>query len=96
MTHTVLRKVGSLSDSPEFVNAFAQVLAAADGKVCQVCGLERMGHGPQSSWLGYDKHDWQGVDADSATLERADSLSRDAYRARCEQNLCGAYCQTTH
>jgi hypothetical protein len=96
MTHTILRKVEPLSESPDFVNAFAQVLSDADGMVCQVCGLERLGHGPQSSWLGYARHEWTGVSADADTLKRADTLSRDAYRARCAQNLCGTYCQTTH
>lgn len=93
---SILHEVKPLEDSPEFVAAFGAVVSDAQGKVCVVCGLERMGHGPESSWLGYASHEWQGMSADAAMIERAAQLSRDAYRARCAQNLCGAYCVSTH
>lgn len=77
-----LQRVKSLEDQPDFVSAFAQCVANSQGKVCLVCGLERMGHSPQSSWLGYERHDWQPVDATDDELNNARALTRLAYAKR--------------
>lgn len=91
-----LKRVMPLSDNPDFVAGFAHVLAEADGKVCQLCGLEALGHAPQSRWLGHERHDWTPVLASTEALKRADELGKLAYRKRCELELCGAYCVSTH
>jgi len=67
---------------PAFVDAFADVVARSAGQVCAVCALQRMGHGPESSWLGYAPHEWRGVDTDAAGIARARELTVTAYRIR--------------
>lgn len=89
ITHPLL----PLPEHPGMADAISSVVAKSSGLICVTCGLERMGHGPESSWLGYEAHEWQGVPGDA---EAAEALSRKAYRARCARNLCGAYCQSTH
>lgn len=79
---SILKPVVSLQDQPEFVESFARIVSESVGMVCGVCGLERMGHAPESSWLGYERHPWSGVEADSAMLERAGALTVEAYRRR--------------
>lgn len=81
-----LHKVTPLSDNPEFVEAFSSVVRDSLGHVCEVCGLERMGHAPESEWLGYERHAWAPVPADDAAIRRARDLTVAAYRAR---NACG-------
>lgn len=81
---SILHEVKPLQDQPGFPEAFAAVVSTSVGKVCRVCGLERMGHGPESSWLGYAQHDWQGVPTDAAGIERARELTSAAYRAHRE------------
>lgn len=81
-TEPISHKVRPLSDSQGFVEAFARTIQQSAGHVCEVCGLERMGHAPESEWLGYTEHPWQPVPADRAMLDRAQKLTHDAYRAR--------------
>ncbi len=77
-----LRLVRSIEDTPGMPAAIAAVVTASAGKVCAVCGLERMGHGPESEWLGYDRHPWDGVPATPEMIERAAALTSEAYRRR--------------
>ena len=94
MSTSILRRILPLEDSPEFVAEFAAL--AAETTVCAVCGLGRMGHGPESYWLGREHHDYDPIPATPDMEARARRLTGDAYRARCAQSLCGAYCQSTH
>ena len=76
---STLKKVTPLSDNPTFVNAFANIVADSNGKVCSVCGLAAMGHGHETVWLGYIKHSWDGVPATNEQLLRAKQLTVEAY-----------------
>lgn len=87
----MLIELKPLSDNPEFVAAFSAVVSQSANMVCAVCGLGRMGHAPESAWLGYDKHEWQGTSADSAALERAGRLTSAAYAAN-RANGTHTYC----
>lgn len=78
----MLHPVIPLSEQADFVEAFASVVSSSAGQVCETCGLERMGHGPESEWLGFDPHEWQSVPTDAAGLERAAQLTSEAYRRR--------------
>ena len=78
------------------IKAIAGVIAASAGTVCAVCGLERLGHSVESSWLGIPAHDYAPRAASAADRDHARQLTRQAYAARCERGLCGAYCQSTH
>lgn len=53
-----------LSSDPDFVRAFARVVAEAQGYVCRVCGLERLGHVPDYRRAGWPEHDWQPIKAE--------------------------------
>jgi hypothetical protein len=77
-----LRLLVPLHEQPGMADAIANVIANGRGKVCSVCGLGQMGHGPQSGWLGFERHPWDAVPADDAALKRADELTVAAYRAR--------------
>jgi len=79
---TTLKRVLPLESSPDFVRAFSNVVAEAHGKVCSICGLERMGHDPESKWLGYEEHSWDGIVATPEQMKNADRLTSEAYRAR--------------
>lgn len=79
---SILRPMTPLHRHRPTVNAIAEVLSDADGMVCDVCGLELLGHHPESQWLGHDPHEWTPRVATAADLRRADELSRQAYRAR--------------
>lgn len=82
-----LRPVLALQDQPGFVDAFTRVVAQSAGYVCAVCGLQRMGHAPESEWLGYASHEWTPRAASAADLARADELTSAAYRNR--PSRCG-------
>lgn len=82
LTPDILKPITPLQDQPQFVEAFSALVSASVGKVCAVCGLERMGHAPESSWLGFERHEWQPVPADSAMVENARRLTGEAYRMR--------------
>lgn len=85
-------KFSSIPDA-DFSRAFAAHVAATHNLVCEVCGLGALGHKPESSWLGYDPHEFAGVQGDHTEAEK---LSRLAYQAKHAQGLCGDYCQSTH
>lgn len=72
---------GSKEES-DWHDTIARVVASSVGKVCAVCGLEQMGHGPESSWLGFDAHPFAPRDAMPDDLQRADELTHEAYAAR--------------
>ena len=80
--HTILRPILPLHDLADFPDAFARVVADSTDRVCRVCGLERMGHAPESGWLGHDPHPWTGVPATPEQVARARELTREAYAAR--------------
>jgi hypothetical protein len=80
MSPTIGRTVRSLAETPGFPEAFARAVSDAQGKVCAVCGLERMGHAPESSWLGYAAHSWDSIPATPDMIERAGRLTSLAYR----------------
>ena len=80
----MLQPVLPLESSPEFVEYFARAVADSLGMVCSVCGLERIGHAPESRWLGFDVHPWHGVETDNAGIAFARELTLIAYRARAE------------
>ena len=90
-------KITPLSDNPEFVTAFTNIVADSNGKVCSVCGLAAMGHGRETVWLGYIKHSWDGVQATTEQLLNADKLSYEAYsnrRHNCGHHYASYRCQT--
>jgi len=84
---STLKKVTPLSDNPTFVTAFTNIVAESNGKVCSVCGLVAMGHGRETVWLGYVKHSWDGVQATTEQLLRAEQLTVEAYNNR--RHNCG-------
>lgn len=68
------------SAHPTFVAAFAATIQGSAGQVCATCGLGRMGHTPESRWLGHAEHPWTPVPATASDLERANRLTSEAYR----------------
>lgn len=46
----------SIPNTPGMPEAIAAVVAESRNKVCALCGLGQMGHAPESSWLGFEKH----------------------------------------
>jgi len=62
--------------------ALVRVIDAGRGHVCDVCGLEQIGHAPESRWLGYERHPWTPAKATPEQLERARALGYAAYAAR--------------
>lgn len=93
---TILRELRPLSENKDFVNAFSSHVSKHENNVCGVCGLQAMGHGPESRYLGYDRHDFTPVSAAPEMVEHARRLTGQAYRNRCRLELCGAYCVSTH
>lgn len=77
-----MNPIVSLQDQPEFVKAFSRTVFRSAGKVCKVCGLERMGHAPESRWLGHDPHEWNPIAATDDMLARARALTATAYANR--------------
>lgn len=61
---------------------FVRILSANRGKVCATCGLEMLGHRPESTWLGFAPHPFDPVDASGEELIRAQQLTAEAYRRR--------------
>lgn len=55
---------------------------ATERTVCEMCGLARMGHGPESRWLGWPKHGFAPIAADDAMLASAAAMTRLAYSFR--------------
>ena len=82
LTPDILKPVTAFQDQPQFVKAFSELVSASAGTVCAVCGLEQMGHGPESSWLGFERHPWQPIPADPDMIENARRLTGKAYRMR--------------
>ena len=66
----------------EWHEIVARVFERTRGTVCKICGLEYLGHVPESRWLGYERHDYEQQQATPAQLEQARELSAEAYRAR--------------
>lgn len=87
----MLKPLTPLSDNPEFVAAFSAVVSQSANMVCAVCGLGRMGHGPELVWLGYKPHVWEGTPATADMLKRADELTSAAYAAN-RANGTHSYC----
>ena len=83
----MLANVTPLSENAEFCDAFANTVRESANMVCSVCGLSRVGHAPESVWLGYVAHGWHGVAADAGQLARADELTSEAYANR--RHACG-------
>lgn len=76
--------------------AVAGVVSHAAGSVCAVCGLKRMGHAPETEWLGYSRHDWSPVPATPDMIARANELTVTAYRLRrvaCGHKFPSAACR---
>lgn len=88
-----LRRLGHAPGSKaeaEWHNTLAKAFAAVRGTVCETCGLDAVGHGPQSQWLGHAAHPYTPVAATLAMMQRADSLSAKAYRLHNNPNgPCG-------
>lgn len=72
----------ALEDQPGFPEAFASAVQRTAGQVCRRCGLEAMGHGPESKWLGHEAHGFDGVSAGDDALARARELTSEAYKRR--------------
>jgi hypothetical protein len=60
----------------------SNALAYVRGQVCSTCGLGAFGHGPETRWLGNPEHKFVGVRATKEELQRAEDLTREAYRRR--------------
>ena len=74
----MLTRLAPLHEHPATVEAIAGVIAASAGTVCAVCGLERMGHGVESSWLGIPAHDYAPRVASAADRDPHPSSIRGA------------------
>jgi hypothetical protein len=89
-----LRRVGHAPGSAaeaDWHDTLGRAFQAVAGKVCTVCGLGGVGHAPQSEWLGYAAHKFDGVPATPDQLAHADTLTIAAYRAR-RENGTHTYC----
>lgn len=95
-TMSSLRPILPVHSNDDLLTELARVVADYEETVCDICGLQVMGHGPESIWLGYVGHAYMAVPATADVVQRAGELTLIAYRKRCAKNLCGAYCQTTH
>lgn len=91
-----LTQVRAIEDTPELVKGIVAYSTRMKDKVCGVCALGVWGHGPESRYLGYDKHEFTPVAATPEMIEHAHTLTGVAYRNRCKMELCGAYCVSTH
>lgn len=78
----MLKNMTPLEDQPGMSEAIGQVIGESTGQVCYVCGLGRLGHAPESSWLGYDPHPWSPIRVTRDGVERARYLTHLAYRMR--------------
>ena len=74
----------NLAGAGRLTGTAAQVFArkATERTVCEMCGLARMGHGPESRWLGWPKHGFAPIAADDAMLASAAAMTRLAYSFR--------------
>ena len=81
-----LKPLTPFSEQPGMPEAIGAVVASSAGHVCAVCGLERMGHAPETEWLGNAPHAWAPTPATPAMLDRARELTTAAYRARNASN----------
>lgn len=71
-----------MHETPGFAEEFAAIVAGAAREVCAVCGLQILGHGPESQWLGHARHAWQPRPATAQDVDTARRLTGEAYRAR--------------
>ena len=76
-----LRRVLPIEDQPELVEAMAKYVDRNRATVCKVCGLQVMGHGPESAWLGYERHDYEATPASQRQIDYAAAKSSRAYRS---------------
>lgn len=76
-----LKRVQPIEDQPELVEAMAKYVDRNRATVCKVCGLQVMGHGPESAWLGYDRHDYEATPASQRQIDYAAAKSSRAYRS---------------
>lgn len=77
-----LHKVKSIEEQPELVKMMASYVSQNKNKVCGTCGLQVIGHSPESLWLGYSSHDFNAVVATEEQVQKAYELSCQAYRQR--------------
>ena len=91
-----LTQVRAIEDTPELVAGIVAYSTRMEDTVCGECALGVWGHGPESKYLGYARHDYAPVPATPEMTERAHELTGVAYRNRCAMELCGAYCVSTH
>lgn len=76
----MLRSVLPLSANKDFVQTFSRF--ATEQTICAVCGLEKMGHAPESKWLGHDQHSYAAKPATEQDIKRARELTTLAYSQR--------------
>lgn len=80
-----LTEVRSIQDDTELVGMMADYVSKNENKVCSTCGLQVMGHYPQSQWLGYDAHEFAPKVASAEDIARSRELSSKSYQMREEQ-----------
>ena len=78
----ILQEVKSIEEQPELVEMMASYVDRNSQTVCAVCGLQVLGHGPESEWLGYSKHDYTPKQATEVEVKYASAKSSRAYRSR--------------
>lgn len=81
----MLTEVRPLHEDKELVKLMVKHVADHANTVCEVCGLGVMGHGPESQWLGYEKHDYTPIAADQEAIENSHRLTSKAYKIKNEQ-----------
>lgn len=75
-----LHQVLSIEEQPGMVELMSNYVARNAETVCGVCGLQVVGHGPESQALGHEYHQYSALAADKETVERAHQLTHEAYQ----------------
>lgn len=90
MLHKLGHTPGSAAET-EWHNTLANAFTATRGTVCNVCGLGGVGHGPESGWLGFERHAYTPIQATPEQTKLADQLSSQAYKQspRYNNGPCG-------
>ena len=78
---STLTRVLPIEDQPELVEAMAAHVNNNRATVCGVCGLQVMGHGPESAWLGYERHDYEATPASQQQINYAQAKTSRAYKS---------------
>lgn len=77
-----LKPLSTTESNQATSEAIAKVIAEDSARVCGICGMDLMGHRPQSRWLGHIEHEYSPIAATPTMIEQARELTSRAYAQR--------------